>query len=151
MIMEACDALWQSEEGRFELHVFINSGDDKPYMVQHQPYTDKTISAQWSVLMFFWLPAYGTRPSGSQVPEAMGYGKPSIVTEHVGAKDLIVSGKSGQIIDASVEALTKAMREFIRNPRLISEYSDYILHNAKIKTMEEHAKEIIELYEMRDR
>lgn len=54
---------------------------------------------------------------GRVVVEGMATGLPALVSEHVGAKEVVTEGKSGWTVPAEdVEALTEQMRWCVRNP-----------------------------------
>ena len=69
-----------------------------------------------------------------------------IVSNKVGAKDLIVECKNGFVIDCDVQALKKKLQEMIEKPHIVDEMNRYIVEEFQVKTMSEHAKEIKSLY-----
>ncbi len=75
-----------------------------------------------------------TEGFGIPVLEAMSFGRPVIVTEGVGAKDLVTDGESGFIIP-------------IRNPDAIAEKIRYFLDNpSEVKRMGQNARAVAEKY-----
>ncbi|MDD3141611.1 MAG: hypothetical protein PHX08_21965, partial [Lachnospiraceae bacterium] len=70
-----------------------------------------------------------------------------VVSELVGAKDIIVEEKSGYIVEPTVEGLKFALRIILENPKeILGEMNQFIVQNQTIKTMDIHAQEMLDLY-----
>lgn len=147
LFKDACDALWQSGQYKFEAHFFVQIDNPSPYMVCHKPYSYNELSNVMDSFDILVTPSECEETFGFTVLEALSYGVPVIVTNKVGAKDLVVEGKSGFIVDASVDSLKVRLRIILEQPELLSKMNKYIVDNTHIKTIEEHEKEIETLYQ----
>lgn len=144
-LKNVCDELY-CETNKFELHIFERFEEKIPYLKVHSPYKYvelEKIMEKFDVLV---CPSLWNETFGFTVLEALSYGKPSIVTENVGAKDLIISEKTGFIIKCEKEDLKIKLKDLINQPMKIEKMNKYIFENICIKTMREHTKEIIDLY-----
>lgn len=78
--------------------------------------------------------------------EAMSFGVPVLVTENVGFKDLIIQNKTGMIIKADCEELSKKIVEIIQNRSILRNINKNIINNTFNYTMEDHTLKIIDVY-----
>lgn len=85
---------------------------------------------------------------GFTVLEGLSYGIPVIVSNKVGAKDLITEGKNGYVVEGNVQSLKNCILRLIENPQSIKEMNAYIVNEFPVKTMTEHSREIDNLYQM---
>lgn len=69
-----------------------------------------------------------------------------IVSDRVGAKELVEHGKSGFIVEGEMPKLEKCIRQIIEKPFIVDEMNEYILEKVQVKTIIEHVKEIKNLY-----
>lgn len=146
LFKSACDALWQSEEHNFEAHIFVEINNPPSYMVCHKPYSYKELPDVMDKFDVLVTPSEWEETFGFTVLEALSYGIPVIVSEKVGAKDLIVEGKNGFVVDGAVETLKFQIGDLVRHPSIIDDMNEYIKENFKVKTMKEHSDELNALY-----
>ncbi len=77
--------------------------------------------------------------------ESISFGVPAIVSDHVGAKD-IVKDIDSKLIFKSDEELYTILREFLINPERLNAYNSKILDMPWKYTMKNHVKEIDQIY-----
>ena len=78
----------------------------------------KELPMYYSIADLFVLPSL-RETFGLVINEAMACGLPAVITKVAGAKDLIIQGENGFIVDeANVEQLYSAMRKVILNEKL---------------------------------
>ena len=77
--------------------------------------------------------------------EALAHGRPVIVSDHVGAKD-IVSDFNKDMVFSSHEQLKNLIRKILDNPELLISENRNILSTLWSFSIENHAKEIISYY-----
>ena len=138
--------MWLSGEHNFEAHIFVEVSNPSSYMICHKPYSYKelpNVMNQFDVLV---TPSEWEETFGFTVLEALSYGIPVIVSEKVGAKDLILEGKNGFVVASSVETLKFQIADLVRHPSIIDDMNAYIEKNFKVKTMKEHSYELNALY-----
>lgn len=109
VMKKALDELWQSGIRNFELHLFCPVENSASYMhVENRrfQYSElKQIFANTDVLL---VPSVWHETFGFTVLEALSYGVPVVVSDHVGAKDLV--GNNGIVVKAgSVDELKSAI------------------------------------------
>ena len=80
--------------------------------------------------------------SGQLGLEALSRGIPVIVTENVGAKDLIKQGEQGFIIAPCKESLMGALEQILSEPELLQRMNECIVKMNFPYTMQIHAEEI---------
>ncbi len=144
VLKKALDGLWAAGKQDFVLQMFGPVPEPAPYMqVQEEGFTHDQlpqIMADTDVLV---APSVWYETFGFTVPEALSFGVPVIVTEHVGAKDIV--GQGGIILPAgSVEALQQAIESL--TPEKL-ETMRQAVQNLHIKTWAEFMDENNTLYE----
>lgn len=111
ILKEALDDLWNCGIRNFYLKIYGNVYDKSPYMIINsngfKQEDLKVIFANTDVLV---APSVWYETFGFTVLEALSYGVPVIVSDRVGAKDIL--GKAGIVIKAgSVEELKNAIKD----------------------------------------
>lgn len=109
VLKKALDELWTEGKNDFELKIFSPVQNPSPYMIVRENGFEQTelenIFAETDVLV---APSVWYETFGFTVLEAISYGIPVIVSDHVGAKDII--GNAGVIVRAgSVKDLKQAI------------------------------------------
>lgn len=151
LFKNACDGLWKDGVQNFEAHIFVEIDNPPLYMVCHKPYKYcelPNVMDQFDVIV---TPSEWEETFGFTVLEALSYGLPVIVSSKVGAKDLIIDGKNGFVVEGNVQVLKSCMLGLIENPQSINDMNVYIMDEFSIKTMQDHAKEIEMLYQKKAR
>lgn len=147
LFKNACDVLWQSGQHDFEAHIFVEIDNPPPYMICHKPYNYSELPNVMDKFDILVTPSECKETFGFTVLEALSYGIPVIVSNKVGAKDLIVEGKNGFIVEGKVQTLENCFQRLVEDPSTINDMNAYIVENFKVKTMMEHAKELEALYQ----
>ena len=146
LFKDVCDSLWESGERDFEAHIFVEKDNTPPYMICHKPYSYKELPEVMDKFDVLVTPSQWEETFGFTVLEALSYGIPVIVSKMVGAKDLIVEGKNGFVVDGMTESLKNKISEIIEHPSILDDMNEYIEKNFKVKTMKEHSDELDVLY-----
>jgi len=138
VLEEACDSLWAEGEN-IELRVYSYVQNPKPYMVVNENGFDHleliTIMEEADVLV---APSVWYETFGFTVLEALSFGVPVIVSDRVGAKDIVA--QNGTIVSAgNVEDLKNAI------------ISTDLTVNIDVKDWETFLKENYEMYAGRRR
>lgn len=138
----------QKEMHAMELHVY-GSMEKKPYPfcryhAAYQPEDMGRVFEQADVLM---VPSRCPETFGMVVIEAFSYGVPSVVTEYVGAKDILGQKENacGMVIKDSQEALQEAIETIYHDRGILTAYRrnicnancdlNYVNHVGKIKEL----------------
>ena len=108
ILKAACDQIWV-EDKSIELRVYSSVPNLEPYMTVKENGFDQTeldqIMSEADMLV---APSIWYETFGFTVLEALSYGVPVIVSDHVGAKDIV--GQNGLVVETgNVEELKKAI------------------------------------------
>lgn len=147
VLRKALDEIWDSGEHDFELRVYSPVKNPAPYMRINEngfrPRDLKEIFKETDVLA---APSIWYETFGFTVLEAISFGTPVIVSDHVGAKDIIHDGgmivKAGNIGDlkeALLSMTSKKQKELRKN----------IEEHCPIKTWREFLEENYLLYKIK--
>lgn len=142
----ACDEIWNSGIRNFEAHIFVEIGNPSPYMVCHKPYKYQELPDVMNQFDVLVTPSEWEETFGFTVLEGLSYGIPVIVSNKVGAKDLVKDSENGYIVENAVSALADKMKELIQNIEQVNNMNRYIVNEDTIKGMKEHSMEILQLY-----
>ena len=142
----ACDEIWNSGIRNFEAHIFVEIGNPPPYMVCHKPYKYQELPDVMNQFDVLVTPSEWEETFGFTVLEGLSYGIPVIVSNRVGAKDLVKDSENGYIVENTVSALADKMKELIQNIEQVNNMNRYIVNEDSIKGMKEHSMEILQLY-----
>ena len=135
------------DEGyRFKLNIYFEDSN-VPFLVSHKPYHYDELESVMDDADCVAVPSLWNETFGFTVLEALSYGVPVIVSEKVGAKDLIKDKNNGIVVKDNVDSLKESIRYILEHPEILNQMNNYILANTQIKTMREHACEIEKLYQ----
>lgn len=109
VMKKALDELWKSGNQNFELHLFCPVENCAPYMrVENRKFRYSELEQIFDDTDVLLVPSVWHETFGFTVLEALSYGVPVIVSDHVGAKDLV--GNNGIVVKAgSVDELKSAV------------------------------------------
>ena len=157
VILEALEML--AGRGSYELHVFgaaRNPWDEEYYnetltnyrgiakVVSHGLVHHNQIEEAFSKIDVLIVPSLLPEAFGMVVQESFSAGRPVIVSDVGGLRELVRNGVDGFIVERNnKESLAKAMNKFTGNIDLIDEMSNQI---PSVKTIQQYTGEIEELY-----
>lgn len=144
VMKQALDELWASGKRDFVLQIFSQVPEPAPYMqVQEDGFNYamlEQIMADTDVLM---APSVWYETFGFTVLEALSYGVPVIVSDNVGAKDVVEDG--GLVVKAgSVTALKEAVLRLTSEE--LAKMRENVRQNVQIKTWSEFLEENERMY-----
>jgi len=144
VVREACDALWTSGMTDFRLKVFFQPRETAPYMdVEPNGFTHRQLPEIFGQTDVLLAPSVWHETFGFTVLEALSFGVPVIVSENVGAKDII--GTGGLVIPpGDSKVLESAIRSL--TPEKLAQLRQGV-NGAEIKTWREFLRENAGLYE----
>lgn len=145
MLKEAMKQLYR-EGAQFRLNVYFQD-DSEPFLVPHQPYRYEELPAVMDEADCVVQPSVWYETFGFVVLEALSFGVPVVISQRVGAKDLVEDGKSGMIVEADQNALKSCIAGILDHPGVLQEMNRYIAAHVPVQTMADHEKEIRKLYE----
>ncbi len=78
--------------------------------------------------------------------EALSYGVPVLISDNVGAKDIVEDKKSGLIVNMDKENLKKVILKIYNSREILTNMNRYILKNYNLLLIENHTKQILRFY-----
>lgn len=113
LLKDALDILWndpQSGRQDFCLNVFFSPTEKPPYMKTHGRYHHGDLADIFDHTDILIAPSIWHETFGYTVLEALSYGVPVLISDSVGAKDIIPDGGGIVIPDITSEKLAEALR-----------------------------------------
>lgn len=132
LLKEALDDLWNKDQS-FILNVFFKSTDAPPYMVTHGRYDYSELEGIFKDTDVLVVPSIWYETFGYTALEALSYGVPVIVSDHVGAKDVIPDGCGIVIKGMDKERLVKCISSL--NTEKLEAMNQSIMEKAVIMTL----------------
>lgn len=144
LIKNVLDELYAENKYKFKLNVFGNVAKKSPYMnIYENGFKQEDLPKIFSNTDILLAPSIWYETFGFTVLEALSYGVPVIISDNVGAKDIIDS--SGIVFKANdIDAFRRIIKELSKDK--INKMKDNIQNNMKIKYWNEFCYEIEELY-----
>lgn len=124
------DELWNIRKD-FELNVFFKPVEKAPYIKEYERYSYSELGLIMDHTDVLVQPSLWNETFGYTVLEALSYGVPVIVSNHVGAKDIVPFG-GGRIVHNGQE-LKNAICEL--TPELLERMNIAILDNFQVLTI----------------
>ncbi|MCD7763666.1 MAG: glycosyltransferase [Lachnospiraceae bacterium] len=139
LLQSALDKMWNDTHG-FELNIYFQPDCPSPYMKIHDRYDYSELSNVMDRTDLLIVPSIWYETFGYTVLEALSYGVPVLITNRVGAKDILPPGAGIILDDISPTGLYNcllniSMEELIKMNKII-------VDEVQIKTMEKMADEI---------
>lgn len=144
ILVLALDEIWNSGNRNFELNLFGPVSEVRPYMnIKADGFSYEQLQDIFAETDVLVAPSVWYETFGFTVLEALSYGVPVIVSDNVGAKDII--GEGGLIVKANnVKSLRLAIESL--NEELLNKLRKAILEKVPIKTWDQFVKENYILY-----
>ena len=137
VLKNALDELWNTGKKNFELKIFSPVKDPAPYMiVKENGFDQNELDQIFSETDVLTAPSVWYETFGFTVLEALSYGVPVIVSDHVGAKDIV--GNGGLVLEAgNNKELKKALdetdfsklRENIKQMASLKQWKEFVQDN----------------------
>lgn len=146
VVRKAMNELWKSGKRNFSLTLYTEPDKTEPYMDIHKNgYSYKDLNRIFDETDVLLVPSVWYETFGFTVLEAISYGVPVIVTDRVGAKDII--GEGGAVISAGSYQELKHLLESL-DAKQLAAWNKAVLAIDGIKTMPELARDIEEIYKL---
>lgn len=149
VLCEALDELWKAGERGFVLHIYSENKVDRPYLICHPPYRYEEVEQVLEETDMVLVPSLWEETFGLVVLEALSHGVPVLVSEHVGARELVeVSGSPGGIVTVPDKGhIEEAVRRICDDPGILEEFNRNICQGNFSYDLCTHCREIRELYD----
>lgn len=145
VLKEALDQLWRKKQN-FSLSLFFTPAEMSPYMKVHGRYSYADLEEIFDETDILVAPSIWYETFGYTVLEALSFGVPVIVSENVGAKDVIPEGcgivLKNNSADTIVKCISSLSKDMLRNMNKM-----ICCYKTKIETLKDMNRNILkELY-----
>lgn len=149
LLKAALDDLYTAGLQDFECHVYFNPREKlPPYIVSHAPYNEKSLEQVYDGIDILVLPSIWKETYGLVVPEALSRGIPVLVSNNVGAGELLTNHKGiGIVIDPTREALKEALERIYRDRDILKQMNQEIFDYKLSLDYEQHVEQIVHMYQ----
>lgn len=138
-LKQTLDRLWETKKN-FHLDIHFDCPGENEYITTNDRYTYSDFESIFDSTDILIVPSLWYETFGFTVLEALSFGVPVIITDRVGAKDLLSEG-SGIVVDLSdKEDLYKILDKLDANQ--LAECNDHIVKHQHIMLMNEVAESI---------
>lgn len=141
LLKAALDELWK-KHNRFCLDVHFIPHEISPYMNIHDRYDYNELEKIFDDTDVLVVPSIWYETFGFTVLEGLSYGVPVIISDNVGAKDILVKGAGIIIENMTVEKLCKTLQNLSVNK--LSEMNNVIVNQQVIPDIECMSRQIKE-------
>lgn len=130
VLKAALDELWNSGKKNFELRVFSPVTNPSPYMlVKEDGFQQSELPEIFSNADVLVAPSVWYETFGFTVLEALSYGVPVIISDHVGAKDLVKNDDCVVEAGSSIALLKAIENGFTKCDTSIKEWHEFLCEN----------------------
>lgn len=144
LLIHSLDKVYQVNKN-FELNIYTYTSIERNYLIKHgNRYDYSQLEKIMEDTDIFAAPSTWYETFGFTVLEALSYGVPVIVSDCLGAKDLIQDGKNGFIINKN--NIVDTILNIIDNKDKLTELNRNILTNS-FELFDEHCYKIYSLYD----
>jgi glycosyltransferase involved in cell wall biosynthesis len=126
--------------------MYNEAEDNKPYMTVNPRFAYSELGNIFDETDVLIMPSAWYETFGFTVLEALSFGVPVIVTDYVGAKDLLEEGKYGMVVEPTKDGVKQAVKHLLENRAVLLEYNQRIVDEMDLDSVMNSAKEIEKLY-----
>lgn len=129
-LYQAVAELYKEGLTDIELHIYGSKDALKDVFCKyHAPYSPDELEQVFSQIDLLAVPSHGTETFGMVVLEALSFGIPVLMTDMVGAQDILLASQQiiGKIVPDTIEGLKAAIMDFDLNRSKLSIINENIL------------------------
>ena len=146
IMKQALDELWIEGKREFHLTMYNEADISVPYITVNPRFEYKELADIFEDTDVLIMPSVWNETFGFTVLEALSYGVPVIVSENVGAKDLLENGRFGMIVEPTVKGVKQGVLQLLQNNELLANYNKRIVREMDLRTIIMSVKQIEKLY-----
>jgi glycosyltransferase involved in cell wall biosynthesis len=139
------DKLYDSGYKNFNLQIFAPTEFLSSYIIQHDAYTFDQLDEVYESADLVIVPSLWNETFGFVTLEALSYGVPVIVSDLVGAKDLIIDSKNGFIFKPHTNELEQILSRILNDTTILNTLNENIIE-MDLPDFTSHTIKIIEIY-----
>ncbi len=149
IMKQALDEIWIEGNRNFHLTMYNEAQIAAPYATVNSRFAYEELEEIFEKTDVLIMPSVWYETFGFTVLEALSYGVPVIVSENVGAKDLLEDGRFGMIVEPTVEGVKKGISELMANRKMLEEYNRQIVGHMNLRKIIRFSDEIEKLYQQK--
>lgn len=146
ILIKAMDKMWDEGIKKVHLTMYNESACSRPYLTVKSRFEYSELEKIFDETDVLIMPSVWYETFGFTVLEALSYGVPVIVSENVGAKDLLEKGEFGMIIKPTSEQIRDAVKELVNNRQKLIEFNENIVNKMDMEKTLQSSKSITKLY-----
>lgn len=146
IMKQALDEIWIEGNKNFHLTMYNEANTSVPYITVNEHFDYKELVNIFEKTDVLVMPSVWNETFGFTVLEALSYGVPVIVSENVGAKDLLEDEKFGMIVKPTIEGVKEGILQLIENREMLAEYNRRIVEEMNLRKVIGSVDEIEKLY-----
>jgi len=149
MLKEALCELNVNEEINWSLQVWGSSVGSDPECdrIKYKgKFTSADLAKVFGEMDLLIVPSICKETFSLVALEALSYGVPVMVSDNVGAKDIVAKYNADFIFEPTKEAIQLKLRDILDNPSLLSEFNKKLRNNKFEYSLTDHQKKIKQLY-----
>ena len=139
LLKAALDALWRERQD-FRLDVHFTLPEMSPYIKTHDRYSYSELEGIFENTDVLAVPSVWYETFGYTVLEALSYGVPVIMSDTVGAKDVLADGAGIVIEDITADKLRIVLDQL--TPESLQQMNQCIVDNQDIMTLKDMSDRI---------
>lgn len=141
MLKDALDDLYAQGFSNFGLTIYNDISNPSPYMTVMPPYKYddlQRVMNRADIVIALHDVSYGFT-----VLEALSYGVPVMISEEVGAKDLVLRDETGIVCEYDLDDVKNKLECILNNPESIEIMKKNVKEGFDVPLIEEHVKTLI--------
>lgn len=146
IMKQALDEIWIEGNKNFHLTMYNEANTSAPYITVNSHFDYKELENIFDQTDVLVMPSVWNETFGFTVLEALSYGVPVLVSENVGAKDLLKDGRFGMIVKPTVEGVKEGILQLMEHREMLVEYNRQIVEEMDLSKVIKSADEIEKLY-----
>lgn len=146
IMKQALDEIWIQGKRDFHLTMYNEAETMAPYITVKPHFDYKELVNIFEETDVLIMPSVWKETFGFTVLEALSYGVPVLVTENVGAKDLLDDGRFGMIVEPTVDGVKEGILQLMENREMLVEYNKRIVSEMDLGRVIQSVDEIEGLY-----
>lgn len=144
LLRDALDEVKRQLGNCFVLNVYFPVAEGRPYIQGHEPFHESELEQVMQESDVVVVPSLWKETFGFVAMEAISHGVPVLVSENVGAKDLITDWHNGVCVDAKKDAWIKILTELIQDRSKLERMNREICADSFVYDLASHVKRLLE-------
>lgn len=141
ILKDALDELWK-ENKKFSLNIYFKMGIESPYVIENDRYSYSELEDIFLNTDLLIAPSVWFETFGFTVAEALSYGVPVLISQNVGAKDILPEGAGIVIKDIDAGKIKESIAQL--DKEALKRMNSIINDEMKILTIDIMTRRIIE-------